>query len=86
MQCTEPEQVRNIASAINRYLTSRPDACDTIEGIARWWLVRQRYEDSLPLIQEALDLLESNGEVMKHPALGGKMMYRKLARPGARQA
>lgn len=74
----DAEQVKDIASAISRYLTSRPDACDTIDGIARWWLARQRYEDSLLLVQEALDHLESSGEVLKLPMPGGKVAYRRL--------
>lgn len=85
MGCTQTEQVRSVAGEISRYLTSKPDACDTVEGIG-WWLVWQRYEDSLPLIQEALDFLESSGEVTKQRALGGKLMYRKLAHSSAPHA
>lgn len=66
-----------IVETIRRYLESRPEACDTIEGVATWWLPRQSFLDALPVVQEALDHLESNGEVIKHSALSGKVMYRK---------
>lgn len=80
MQVTGQEQVTSTASAISRYLTSRPNACDTVEGIAKWWLVRQRYEDSLVTVQRALDYLESSGEIVKISVAGSKVMYRKVLR------
>ncbi len=84
MRCTQTEtvheQVLEVVDTIRRYLRSRPEACDTIEGVATWWLPRQSFLDSLPIVQEALDRLESNGELIKHSAFSGKVMYRKPLR------
>lgn len=69
--------VRDIADAICRYLASRPNAAETIEGVAKWWLLRQRYEDSVESVQQALNLLEEKGEVVRFRLTGGKVMYRR---------
>lgn len=70
-------KIYNTAEAIERYLSARPQAAETVEGITRWWLVRQQYEDSLDLVQEALDLLVERGEVEKLFISGGHPIYRK---------
>ena len=77
MSLQEPERVKETAGAIGRYLSSRPQATETVEGVAKWWLVRQRYEDSLELVQLALDLLVESGELERVPVAGGKFLYRK---------
>ena len=77
MSLHERERVEDAASAIERYLSSRPQATETVEGVAKWWLVRQRYEDSLELVQLALDLLVESGELERVPMAGGKTLYRK---------
>ena len=77
MSSTEEEQVRETAGVIGRYLSSRPQATETAEGVAKWWLVRQRYEESLELVQLALDLLVESGELERVPRAGGKPLYRK---------
>jgi hypothetical protein len=71
------DQVAEVADVINRYLTSRPNATETVEGVAKWWLVRQRYQDSMDLVQRALELLVKYGDVEKVSVAGGKVMYRK---------
>ncbi len=70
-------KVNQTAEAIERYLSARPQAAETVEGITRWWLVRQRYEDSLDLVQNALDLLVERGAVEKLGLSGGHPIYRK---------
>lgn len=68
--------VDDTASAIERYLFSRPEAVETVDGIARWWLHRQRLEDSLELVQSALDELVHRGVVERLTMAGGTAMYR----------
>lgn len=72
-----PKQVTDTAAAIERYLGSRPQAAETVEGIARWWLHRQRFEDSVEMVQRALDLLVRRGVVERLALSGGQPMYRK---------
>jgi len=70
-------QVEEVAGVISRYMSSRPNATETVEGVAKWWLVRQRYQDSVHLVQSALELLVEYGDVEKVSVAGGKVMYRK---------
>jgi hypothetical protein len=69
--------IETTAAAIERYLGSRPHAADTVEGIARLWLARQYYDDSVDMVQCALDLLVERGVVERLTLSGGKYMYRK---------
>ena len=57
--------VRAIADEIARYLERHPEAADSVEGIRRWWITRQRFEESLAATQRALDYLEQQGVVAK---------------------
>lgn len=68
-------ELEDVANAIRRYISSRPNATETVEGVARWWLVRQRYEDSVEIVQQALNYLESSGKVTKLKVPGGKVVY-----------
>jgi Fe2+ or Zn2+ uptake regulation protein len=77
MAVQQQDQVAEVADVINRYLISRPNATETVEGVAKWWLVRQRYQDSMDLVQRALELLVEYGDVEKVSVAGGKVMYRK---------
>jgi hypothetical protein len=59
-----------VAATIEGYLRERPDACDSLKGIADWWIARHRLQESLERTQAALDLLERNGVVQKVHRLG----------------
>ncbi|OIO59468.1 MAG: hypothetical protein COX57_02900 [Alphaproteobacteria bacterium CG_4_10_14_0_2_um_filter_63_37] len=77
MSRIQRDEIASAADAISRYLASRPDASETLEGVARWWLLRQRYNDSLDLVQQALDRLVAQGEVVCQNTNGGQVMYRR---------
>ena len=72
------ENVLSAAKAIKRYLSERPEAFDTADGVARWWLARQRLTDSLVTVQSALAHLESTGDVVVVQSEAGKPMYRSV--------
>lgn len=75
MNKLQGSELEDVANAIRRYISSRPNATETVEGVARWWLVRQRYEDSVEIVQQALNYLESSGRVTKLKVPGGKVVY-----------
>lgn len=60
---TQPQQVLMVAGRISRYLESRPKSLDSLDGILRWWLLKQQIEESKEIVQAAMDYLVSNGEV-----------------------
>ena len=73
----KPDQdVLAVAADILRYLQHHPEAADTAEGIARWWLGGRRYEDSLARVQEAMPALVERGLVEKQTLPDGADVYR----------
>lgn len=52
-----------LAIEILTYLEHHPRACDTLVGIARWWILRQRIEAMTHEVKAALDQLVSMGVV-----------------------
>lgn len=49
----------DIALKVLRYLSKRPEAKDTIEGIAKWWLIEEQIEETLGSVDRALSYLIS---------------------------
>lgn len=58
---TIDQQDRELAQMILSYLADRPHAMDTTEGIARWWLLRQRVQMVLAQVERVLDDLIDKG-------------------------
>lgn len=73
----DKSKIISVANEIKRYLVKTPNAAETVDGIARWWLSRQRFEDSVELVQAALDYLESSGEIEKQTSTSGYVTYRR---------
>jgi Fe2+ or Zn2+ uptake regulation protein len=48
-----------------RYLTRHPHAKDTAEGIATWWLQRERIEQAVGDVYDALALLLDRGLIIE---------------------
>jgi hypothetical protein len=69
------EALAAVANAIKRYLDAHPHAADSVEGIARWWLTRQRFEEAMEIVEEALERLVAKDEVTKTVMGEGKILY-----------
>ncbi len=67
---------QQIADEILLYLANHPNASDSAEGIAAWWLARQRYDESVMRVQRALDELEARGLVVRSVLADGTAIYR----------
>ena len=72
------KEVDRIAEQILGYLESHPNARDTKYGIARWWLLEQRYRECLEETEQALKQLEMKNLVTKTPIAGGEFVYRNI--------
>lgn len=76
MKSHDTEKISSIAQSIKRYLDSRPQASETVEGVAKWWLIQQRYNDSLEQVRQALEYLEQKGEVSRIQLADGREVFR----------
>ena len=72
--CRKPD-ADALAGEILRYLQSHHHASDTTEGIARWWIKRQRLEDTLAHVQAALDQLVADARVVARRSKAGRVVY-----------
>jgi len=54
------------AILILNYLVKHPDAKDTLEGIARWWILREQIEQSVEKVSQTLaDLVAQEFIIIK---------------------
>ena len=49
-----PPNDQNVSIAILKYLVGNPAGMDTLDGIARFWVLRQRIEEDLRDIEKAI--------------------------------
>ncbi len=78
---TDEVTLDQLAREIARYLTEHPAAADSAEGIRRWWLLRQRFDEASEQVQRALDRLEAAGQVRKQILPGGTALYGAVEPP-----
>ncbi|MDO9712910.1 hypothetical protein [Paracraurococcus lichenis] len=58
------------------FLDAHPDAADTLEGIAQWWILHQRFLRALPALGTVLEELERTGEMERVRSLDGRPLWR----------
>ncbi len=68
---------QSLEGALVRYLIANPHACDTAEGIARWWLAGRPL--SLDALRGTLGRLAHEGVLEELRAADGRLRYRRLA-------
>lgn len=67
--------VSDIVRQIQSYLEEQPAACDTFEGILMWWFQRQRVNETVTNVYEALQELKAGGRVLERQSPDGKTLY-----------
>lgn len=78
---TDEGKLDLLAREIARYLAEHPAAADSAEGIRRWWLLRQRFDEAAAQVQQALDRLEAAGQVRRQVLPDGTVIYRAVTAP-----
>jgi hypothetical protein len=73
----EQDQVATIVRALAVYLRANPHACDTISGIARWW-VDPGMRVSTAALQDALAWLTRFGALEVVATGDGRKRYRRV--------
>ena len=71
----ENQNIQTVADEIISYISKHPNAVDSVEGIANWWLTRERYSTAINIVQDALNMLESSGQLLKSTTGNGKEIY-----------
>ena len=70
-----PQLVLHTAALIQRYLATRPEAADTLEGIHLWWIDWPQSPEALEVTQAALVHLQSQG-IMTSVHIGKRQLWR----------
>ena len=71
------EKVTCVAEQIEEYLSEHPNAADSLEGIVKWWLTRQHYENRYEIVNKALDVLVEKGIISKSKVAGQTIYIKK---------
>ena len=79
MPSDREDPVMRLADEIRHYLAHHPNASDSAEGIALWWISRQRLAAALSDVVRALEHLEREGVVESQPCPGGEVLYRAVS-------
>lgn len=67
--------IRALAEEIAAYLRERGQVADTLEGIARWWILRQRLHEGQRKVEQAMDYLCAQGLVAIRKLPDGAVLY-----------
>lgn len=73
--------VERVVGLIERYLARHPEASDNTEGVVRWWLARQCYEEAQALAEEALAEAVRRGLLKTRIGPGNEPSYHRAERP-----
>ncbi len=65
-----------LAQAILQYLLQHPDAKDTREGIATWWVRRQQIRETAHKVSRALELLVARDLITECRGPDQRLYYR----------
>jgi Fe2+ or Zn2+ uptake regulation protein len=69
------EELDQVVAGIKKHLLEFPNAADTVEGIAAWWLVRELPGISKATVEQALELLVESGFVRARRMVNGTVIY-----------
>lgn len=69
------ESIERLARAIVRYVNAHPDASDTIEGVARWWVASEAEDVPVDVLERALDMLTERRVLTVRVLPDGRQMF-----------
>ena len=69
------EDLIHLAWRILRYLQNNPEARDTLEGIAEWWLLQERITEAVEQVAKAIVWLVANGYLLEKRVPGSGTFY-----------
>jgi hypothetical protein len=75
-------RITRVADAIRAYLSRHPDAADSEEGIAAWWMPAMDVDTCTAEVAAALERLYAQGLIERHSLPDGRVIYRGPLRNG----
>jgi len=66
-----------LETCIRRHLAENPDAADTAEGIAAWWIPPSVPHAAPEHVERVLGRLVAAGELVRIGLAGGTILYRR---------
>lgn len=79
----EDRHLGEVMAAIEAYLAHHPEAADSAEGIARWWLAGRGIETDTETVTRALQRLVEYGAVRVRSTPDGRRLYNAPPPPKA---
>lgn len=64
-----------VALCILEYLRRCPQAADTVEGIANWWIMQQRLNESVEEVQRSIASLQAQGLIRERKGPDGRSIF-----------
>src|SRR5215470_7984987 len=75
LRVSETQGDDDVAHGVLSYLAEHPDAMDTLEGIAEWWVMRQQIRVSVTALARVLRRLTEIG-ILEETVTGDTRRYR----------
>ena len=75
MDTSSPNDIDEMAQLIFDYLQANAEAGDTLEGIVKWWILGQRINESMLVVQKALDKLKADGVILERQSANQPTIY-----------
>ena len=69
----------NVEQQILQYMETHPNAADTAEGIAMWWLENNVHDLDIKQVEAALNNLVSQGLIRRRQLKDGHVLYSRIA-------
>ena len=79
---TNQTEVDAVTERIRLYLSDHPNAADTVEGVAIWWLSGNASRDWINTVQRAIDQLAESGEITTKTLPDGAVIVERSIRSG----
>lgn len=69
------QETERMVREIEGYLAAHPQASDSLEGVAGWWLRGQDHDASIETVRTALNELVRRGVVEQHLLPDGQSVF-----------
>lgn len=78
MNASPMPEPSDLCRGILQYLHDHPDAADSLEGIAAWWLPSMTYSATSDAVQEALAQLVEAHRIARIDLADGRTLYQSI--------